>query len=662
MSSMQHWFWQSIAWIAAGTGLIATSAAVTSQEIVQPIPGGGGMVQPVDPIAADIDRWRQLQQSDNLPFSSYAGFMLNHPGWPGERSRRAAAETSLSSGASDPRLVDQFFARFAPLTGAGQLRHAEALAAMGRIAEANEAARRAWRMGSLRPQDESALLGRFPGALTPADHDARMDRLLWQNATSAAQRQLGFTSATMRPIFAARLAYRTTAADAALVPPDLGRGDPGLIADRANWLRYTGQSQAARAMLAQPRQLTATPGDAEKWFETLLTMARAAASDGQHALAYQIAAQVDDAYPAGTDVSTKSLGERDDYTSLVWLAGTTALDKLNRPADAVGMFSRYGNGSRTPQTRSKGYYWAGRAAEAASDRAGAQQWYARAAGYPDLYYGQLALERLGQPYRAPSTVAMPVAEEARRAFMNRGVVRAASYLGRSGARKEQTLFIRQIANDATSDTDHALAAELSKTLGRPDLGVMVGRSALLNGLSDYSVAGYPAVPVPMGQDAYWTMIHAIARQESQFDREAISHAGARGMMQLMPGTAREQAGKLGLSYNPSALTQDTSYNIQLGSGYFQRMLDYYGGSYPLAVAAYNAGPGNVNKWLRANGDPRTGAIDMVRWVEAIPIYETKNYVQRVLENAVVYDLMHPQRARSRGPHHVSWYLGKRQPG
>jgi soluble lytic murein transglycosylase len=159
----------------------------------------------------------------------------------------------------------------------------------------------------------------------------------------------------------------------------------------------------------------------------------------------------------------------------------------------------------------------------------------------------------------------------------------------------------------------------------------------------------------------WTMIHAIARQESQFDRAAISHAGARGLMQLMPGTARDQAGKLGLAYNAAALTTDTDYNIMVGSTYFRHIYDIYG-SYPLAVAAYNAGPGNVNKWLRANGDPRSGGVDMLDWIEAIPIYETRNYVQRVLENAVVYDLMNPTRSRSSGSNRISWYLGKRIPG
>ena len=175
------------------------------------------------------------------------------------------------------------------------------------------------------------------------------------------------------------------------------------------------------------------------------------------------------------------------------------------------------------------------------------------------------------------------------------------------------------------------------------------------------VSGFPTVRVPAGHESNWTFIHAITRQESQFDRAAISHAGARGMMQLMPGTAREVAGKLGLSYDAGSLTTDTNYNMMLGSTYFQQMLRYYGGSYPLAVAAYNAGPGNVNKWLRANGDPRTGSIEMLDWIEAIPIFETKNYVQRVLENAVVYDTLRESgSARAQAP--LSFYLGKRTPG
>lgn len=617
-------------------------------------------------IQYNLDQWKRLQQSDRLPFTDYANFLLTHPGWPGETGRRAAAETALVSGAEAPALVMRFFERFPPATAAGRVRYAEALAVSGRRSEANEQARRAWRSGALRPIDESAILSGFPGALSTADHDARMDALLWQDARAAAARQIAFTSPQNRALFDARLAMKNNWPDAATRAASveaLGTRDPGFLADRAMWLRNNGASGSARSLLARPRTLASVPGNSEKWYEALLVNARAAESDRQYSLAYAIASQVDDGLPPGTDVATQNLGVRDDYTSLVWLAGTVALQKLRRPADAIAMFDRYSRASRTPTTQSKGLYWAGRAAEAAGQSDASQAYYKRATAFSDLYYGQLAAERLGLVFKAPLPVDLTRATPAARtAFYNREVVRAAQTLGTLGRWQDQSLFLRQIAADATTIEDHVLATELSRTIGRPDLGVMIGRSALLNGFSDYTVAGYPSVRVPAGSESYFTIIHAIARQESQFDRAAVSHAGARGLMQLMPGTARETAGKLGLSYNMASLTTDTDYNIRLGSSYFQRMLSYYGGSYPLAVAAYNAGPGNVNKWLRANGDPRTSGVDMLEWVEAIPIYETKNYVQRVLENAVVYDLLHPNYARSRGSAPLSWYLGKRRPG
>lgn len=619
-----------------------------------------------DPVGTALVEWKRLQQSDNYPFSDYANFLLAHPGWPGEKSRRAAAETILDSGASYPDLAIRFFTRFPPITPAGRLRYAEALAASGRSAEAEDQARRAWRAGILRVGDESRLLAGFGSALRPADHDAREDMLLWQGATSIATRQLPYTSPARRPLFEARIAFRTNSADVAAkaaLAGTLGQSDPGYIADRARWLRETGQSPAMRAYLAQPRRLSGYPGDAEKFYEVLLSAARGAATDGQYDLAFRIASQVDDALPAGIDISDLSLGVRDDYTSLTWLAGTVALYNLGRPSDAIGMFDRYGRGSKTPQTQSKGLYWAGRAAEAAGNQALARSYYARAGGFPDLFYGQLAVERMGQPLRGPRDLSGKTATPgARDAFYRLEIVRAAQLLGSIGNRGDQSVFLRQIAEAATTDDDHLLAAELSRTLGRPDLGVMVGRSALQNGLSDYSAAGYPSVKVPEGQRDYWTIIHAIARQESQFNKDAVSRAGARGLMQLMPGTARETAGKLGMGYDAGALNADTDYNIQLGSSYFQRMLSYYGGSYPLAVAAYNAGPGNVNKWIAAYGDPRLPGGDVVRWIEQIPIFETKNYVQRVLENAVVYDLMNRSYARSPGPANLSWYLGKNRPG
>ena len=618
-------------------------------------------------VTGTINTWRALQQSDGLGFSTYASFIVANPGWPGEDRMRRLAETGINPDSFDPNQVAGFFARFPARTATGHARNAVALMQLGRMDEARVAARNAWIGGSLSVTDEARLLSLFGSSLTPADHDQRADALLWANDSNGAARMIAYVSPARRAAFQARIAFRRQSPDAASLmqaAEGIGASDAGYIADKAAWLRDTGNWVAARQYLANRGSVTYRPSNAEKFYELLLGQARAAANDSQWSFAYGIASKIDDAYAPGTDISDRPIGERDDYTSLAWLAGSTAFYNLNRLADAVVMFRRYADAAKSPQTKSKGYYWAGRAALAGGDAATANSYFAQAGVFPDQFYGQLALERLGQPIPPPATVdrPVPISVAERAAFEQRSVVRAVKALGQMGYWEDQSKFARAIANNADSDADHYLAAELAQTLGRPDMGVMVGRRAVSSGLTGYGTSAFPRVPVPSEAQYNWTMVHAIARQESQFDRQIVSHAGARGLMQLMPGTAREQAGKLGMSYNPASLNEP-SYNIMLGSAYFQRMLDYYGGSYPLAVAAYNAGPGNVNKWIAANGDPRIGGADMLRWIEQIPIFETRNYVQRVLENAVVYEAMNPERAKFRGTTAVlSRYLGKQTPG
>lgn len=653
----------------------SVQSAIENPAMVQPLPGSTGWnaaqarvgVAQDSQITGAIGEWRRLQQSDGLGFSAYASFITTYPDWPGEDRMRRLAETSISPISYDPAQVVAFFARFPARTATGHARNAVALSALGRMGEAKIAARNAWITGALAPEDEARILSLFGTSLTTADHDRRADVLLFARASAGAERMLPYVSPARRPVFTARIAFQRKAPTAAMLmqaaEPN-GASDPGFLADKAMWLRDSGNSIAARTLLANRPALSTQPGNPEEWFEALLTNARAAANDSQWSFAYAIASKLDDAYPAGTAVRDKSIGERDDYTSLAWLAGTTAFYNLARPRDAQAMFERYANAARSPQTMSKGYYWAGRAALAGNDAATANGFFTQAAAYPDQFYGQLALERLGRPIPAPPpVVAVGLTPEQRSAFSARSVVRAAKALGQMGYWEDQSKFLRAIAASANDAPTHALSTELAQAIGRPDLGVMVGRRSVVDGVSSYGKGSFPSVPVPSGHQANWTMIHAIARQESQFDRAAVSHAGARGLMQLMPGTARETAGKIGLGYNMSALTSDPGYNIQLGSTYFQQMLNYYGGSYPLAVAAYNAGPGNVNKWIAANGDPRIGGSDMLRWIEQIPIFETRNYVQRVLENAVVYDAISPATARFRGSNApLSRYLGKNVPG
>ncbi|HWW59266.1 MAG TPA: transglycosylase SLT domain-containing protein [Sphingopyxis sp.] len=616
-----------------------------------------------------VMEWRRLTANTGASFDQLSRFLMANKGWPDADKMRVRAEKAIALDSFDPARTLAYFAAYPPQTASGQLRMALALNASGRRDEATAAVRRAWTTGTLDDFETSRALSFFPGALTPADHDARMDRLLWLGATAAAGRQLAYTSPERRNVFAARLAMRSGAVDAAFqasaaesANPSLTRTDAGYITDKATWLRKAGRVGEARALLAGPRSLAKAPTDTEEWLETLLTNARQASDAGDKSTAYNIARQLDDAFPAGTVIRETPLGVRDDYTSLAWLAGQLAFKDLRRPAEAVRLYRAYGEAARSAQTRTKGFYWAGRAALAAGDSATANAHFADAAQHYDQFYGQLSLERLRRPQPKPApNPTIQVSGDDKRAFNDDRLVRAARALGEIGAWREQSLFLRALAQKATSPADHVLAGQLASQIGRPDLGVMIGRSAQANSLDAVEVSGFPTVRVPAGHESNWTFIHAITRQESQFDRAAISHAGARGMMQLMPGTAREVAGKLGMSYDAGSLTTDTNYNMMLGSTYFQQMLRYFGGSYPLAVAAYNAGPGNVNKWLRANGDPRGGGIEMVDWIEAIPIFETRNYVQRVLENAVVYDTLRDGGgARTQAP--LSFYLGKSTPG
>ena len=612
-----------------------------------------------------IDRWKTLSASNRFSFGDYAGFVAGAPGFPDEDKLRRYAEEALSREYVEPSRLVAFFDRFPPLTNPGRAQYALALAALRRP-EAETVARAAWRGGAMSDAAEAALFSQFYARFAADDHDARMDALLWAGAQAQAERQLGYVSPARRAVDAARLAALAgtdpnpvvaTASAASLMT------DPGYVFQRARQLRRNGNAGTARALLANSPPLSRLPLDADKWVEELLVNARGAAADGDPRTALRIAQSVDRAFAPGADISAMSLGLRDDYTSLVWLGGTQALWNLRDYSAASPLFYRYGAAAKTPQTRSKGFYWAGYAATFARDNASAQRYFEMAAGYPDHFYGQLALERLGRPLpqfaAAPSAAPTP-AERA--AFNASPLTAAVREVARESDWRTAIRFFREIADNAETPGQHMLVAEMAQALGRRDLGVIVGQAAAADGFLDFQSIAFPKIAVPPGYGQSWTMIHALIRQESQFAQNAVSHAGARGLMQLMPGTAREQAGKMGLSYSPDSVMGDPAYNMRLGSGYFGRMMDYFDGSYPLAIAAYNAGAGNVNKWLRQNGDPRTGAISWVDWIERIPLYETKNYVQRVIENAVVYDHLNPDKASYRGANPTSHFLGKRTPG
>lgn len=640
--------------------LIAPTAGSAQVSAVSPAPAPA--LAPAGDVGYALNDWRRLRQGSTWSFADYARFLNAYPGWPGESAMRRAAEKNMQVGENAATVI-AFFRNQQPTSANGFARLAEAHAAQGRQADALAAARKAWSASGLSAADEIGLFQRFGASFTAADHDARVDRLLIDRDSADAARMLASTSAARRPAFAARIAMQQRSPDvearynAVMNQVTL---DAGLMQDRARYLREANWNAAARQLLARPHRFTYLPIDPGKWYELKRIVAQEAYADRQLTLAYDIARQVDDALPAGSTLAAQPLQVRDEYTNLTWLAGTIAFRSLNRPAEAVGLFDRYSDGGRSLQVLTKGAYWAGRAAAQAGQLQNATAHFNKAAAYPDLFYGQLAHERLGRAIPAPAgTPQMLVTPAQRSVFQTKPLVRAVRLLGSQGRRDEQALFARALSESLDNDSERLLAAEMSNQIGRQDLAVWTARSSRNGGSPFYYRAAFPALPGGISEEYLWSISHGITRQESSFDRTAVSGAGARGMMQLMPATAQEQSGKLGVGYDFGRLTSDPSYNIMLGSSYFRRLLTQWNGNYVLAVASYNAGAGNVRRWVNRNGDPRASGADVVAWIEDIPFSETRGYVQRVLENTVVYDRMNP---RATAPRQLSHFLGKSRLG
>ncbi|MGB7370692.1 lytic transglycosylase domain-containing protein [Erythrobacter sp.] len=593
-------------------------------------------------IGEAIARWEMLQENRELSFAQYAGFALRYPDFPRTELIRLRAEAALEDEAPSRQQIISFFDTFPPLTNSGRASYALSLAAEQR-SDALEMARAAWRGGEMSAPAEAYLLGLFGSDFTAEDHAERMNALLWQGNAEAASRQMINVPPVERPLAMARLSLvqgSMPQQDGLTVPTD-AMSDAGYVHSLVNYHRSKRQTDAAIRVLANRPAFDEPAFDAEDLVGDMLAVAEAAGATSS----VLIASKIDDLFAPGTDISAGSFRLRDRYTDLMWLGGTNALWEMGDGSSAAPLFYRYGNAARTPLTRSKGFYWAGRAARQAGQSAEAERYFDLAARYPHQYYGQLALGSLGRPM--PEFEPIPQARiepEVRAEFEQRPVVKAIRALAdnRRDWRTERRFF-QALGESADTPEELTMIAQLAADTGLDEMAVVLGMEADENGIFGYERLGFPTVATPTVRD--WTLVHAIARQESEFDRTRQSHAGARGLMQLMPGTAREQAGKLGVQYMAANLYTDPAYNIRLGDAYFQRMLNYYDGSYPLALGAYNAGPGRVNQWLRLNGDPRTGAIDYQTWIEKIPSnFETRYYIMRVLGNAVTYSHMYPEQA------------------
>ena len=592
-----------------------------------------------DPLAAKIALWMRLtNRAAPASAGELVGFIAENPDWPYPDTLTRRAEAALATDGDDA-LALRHFTRNPPRSLQGALRYAEALDRSGRGAEAQAVLRRGWVETPGDPLSEEALLLRFGSQLSADDHWRRFDRLAFARDFGGAGREAGRLSGSQANAAAARLALaREDDSLLAATPTDIG-----WAYERARLLRRRDRDGEAAAAWAAAEPLQAgLEGSAARavWAERQV-LSRKLLRLGQEREAYRTAAAHGQAEPGETR------GEAE------FLAGFIALRRLNDPAAAQRHFAMVGQDSRSVITRARSAYWEGRALAARGDAAGARAQFAAGAELPVAFYGQLSALALGEDAaalsariaRAPApSVTPPRAVD----FAGRELARAVLTLADLGDTRRARIFLLRIEDLAADGTDRMLAARLATHIGRPDHAVWVARRAGADG-DMILPEGWPTpyqAPVTSPEPAY---INAISRQESNFDPEAVSGANARGLMQLLPSTATLVARRLGVPYQVSQLTADPQANMRLGAGYLDQMLDRYGGALPLAAAAYNAGPGRVDQWLGTYGDPRGGDVNMLDWIEQIPFSETRNYVQRVVENVIVYRAADPSAASREHP-------------
>jgi soluble lytic murein transglycosylase len=579
-----------------------------------------------DPVAKKLAEWIILRSDDNgAPVERYRAFITGNPSWPSQSFLRRRLEAALWDDRRDDATVWAWFENESPLSAKGKFSLARAMLARGDRANAERLVRDAWRNDSMSEDTENAALELFGALITPGDHKARMDLLLYGSEHDAALRAAKRLGNAEVALARARIAtYRKAGNTRALleaVPQEL-HGDAGYLFSKIQLLRREEKiPEAAHLLMSAPRDPNRLYNLDEWWIERRL-VSRKMIDAGEYRTAYLVARDA-------------ALPSRDIYkTEQEFTAGWIALRLLNDPSTAAQHFARIGVGSVNPTTLARAGYWQGRAAEAAGRSQEARSAYAAAAEHSTSYYGQLARAKLGLPQ-----IDLNGAPTARgRAVERLEIVRAVQLLYELD---EGEIAIPIFADMGENGDPDALVGlgELASRYGDARSTLLLGKAALNRGLP-FDFYAYPVNGIPpfksIGPDVEQSIIYAIARQESAFNPSVVSPAQAYGLMQVTPDAGRYVCKKYGASFDMARLKNDPVYNAALGAAELGGLIDDYRGSYIMTFAAYNAGRGSVKKWIDRYGDPRDPKVDAVDWVELIPFSETRNYVQRIMENLQVY--------------------------
>lgn len=635
---------------ARNAGRQALAAAVA-----QRWPEADSLAREADPLARKIVTWMRLY-SRGAPATAaeLVGFVEENPDWPFQEGLARRVEEALV-GEPDDAVALRWLALRPPSirTLEAAQRLADALTRAGRAEEAAALLRTAWVEAVPDAISEDAFLARNAALLSAEDHARRFDRLLFARDIPAIARQAARLAESRQAAARSALAALTDRPEAEAFAPGVQvNGDLGLLYARARWLRRQDRDLEAAALWraeGEAAQRGMEGGRARTvWIERQI-LARKLLRLGEPRAAYEVAAGHGQTAPG------------EPRQEAEFLAGFIALRQLRDPARALRHFEAVAEGSRSTITRARSAYWAGRTHAARGDEARARERYAAAAAFATTYYGQLAALELGEDAArlAARIAAVPtpsVSAEQVRAFAAKELARAVLTLADLGEKRRARTFILRLRETAAEPAEQVLAARLAIEIGRPDHAVWVARRAGAEGIV-LLAEGWPTPYTPPVSSPEAAVIHAITRQESNFDTEAVSGSNARGLMQLLPSTAAQVARRLGVPHALPMLTANPMHNMRLGAAYLDEMLARFDGALPLAAAAYNAGPRRVDEWIATYGDPRSGgAVHMLDWIELIPFSETRNYVQRVIENVVVYRARDPATAAAGLEHPLARWL------
>ena len=581
-----------------------------------------------DPLARKLVEWTILRSDGNdAGFDRLTAFSGDNPSWPNATMLRRRAESALWDERRPAATVTSFFRTQKPMTAKGKFALARALKAQGNEAEAAALARSAWRDDTCSRDVERMVMETFGDAITRADHKARMDRRFYDDDPDAGMRMATLLGGNDLLIGKARKAVVEKSSNASALldaVPAAARNDAGYIFHKAQWLRREDKTiEAAQLLQSAPRSASQLHNLDEWWVERRL-VARKLLDLGEYQAAYHVARD-------GISPPKENLRAEHEFT-----AGWIALRFAENPGAAAQHFARVGHGTTNPITLARGEYWQGRALEAAGRNAEARAHYQAAAQYQTAYYGQIARARLGLGELA---LRRPPDSSHRSVLMGLEVVRAVQILYQIDARDLVIPFVSDLADKAVDTGALVVIAEVAKKNGDARAMLLLGKAALNRGFA-FDIYAFPTNGIPefrmVGPNVDKSVVFAIARQESAFNPRAVSSANALGLMQVLPGTGKQIAKKFGFAFDRNRMLSDASYNAQMGAAELGDVLATYRGSYILSFVAYNAGRGRVKQWIEKYGDPRDPNVDPIDWVERIPFSETRNYVQRVLENMQVY--------------------------